>query len=115
MKIVHVFLDADLRNGHDGFDAVLKKQDIKISDLDAGEAVLFLNTAKTKAKAYGPHGYLGYVRFGGKVRLADLDIFTEAAVPGETTTLGRNAASVLRGAIGVALKAVLEDRPRVLA
>lgn len=107
MKIIHVFLDADLRNGHDGFDALLKKQDIDIADLDAGEAILFLNTAMNRAKVYSTQGYVGYVRFGHKMQLTNLHIFTDVAVPGKTTTLNRTATNVLRGAIG----SVMNEKP----
>lgn len=83
MKAVHVFLDADLRCGHDGLLMLAAKKQVMIQTLAPGSVALFFNVSKNKAKALCGNGLLSYARFEGGITIDALNIFPDAARPGE--------------------------------
>lgn len=62
MRILRVFLGADLRCGHDGLAESARKAKINVTQLGTGEYVLFINNTKTKIKLYTAGGVLAYRR-----------------------------------------------------
>lgn len=74
--ILQCFLDSDLRNGHDGLSSLAKKNGIQTSDLNPGEFVVFINTAKTKVKVYAARNTIVYLRMAKGERV-NLNIIRE--------------------------------------
>lgn len=70
-RIVRVFLNADLRCGHDGLAALAKKESIDVKKLPPGEYVIFLNAAKDRVKVYAASNVVAYHRSeSGRLEMA---------------------------------------------
>lgn len=72
MNTVHFVLGADLRGGHLGLAAQAKSHNIKLQELNDMEAVVFINAAKNKMKAYSWNGVISYVKFDDPKRPLNL-------------------------------------------
>lgn len=84
MKAIHVFTDVDLRCGHTGLmDMALKKR-IKTTDIEPGEAILFINRSGTGMKAYLAHRIVAYMKAepGHVFTVRSLDALVDAIEPG---------------------------------
>ncbi len=57
-RIVHVFPNTDLRNGHDGLTAIAIKNKRNPANLDPGEFLFFLNTAQTAFRLLTANGVM---------------------------------------------------------
>lgn len=79
MKIVHIFLGADLRGAHNYFRILSASSGHNVNELKTGEAIIAINKAKDKLKAYSYNGALTYIRFDDKKRGIDLNAIDELA------------------------------------
>lgn len=61
-KVIGIFLNVDLRNGHFGLAELAKKKDIDINDLKPGNFVFFFNTKKDTMKLYCASNFIAYHR-----------------------------------------------------
>lgn len=68
-KPIRIFMDADLRGGHDGLTKAAKKEDIDVRSLGIGEFVLFVNRAKTGVKIFAPANIIVYLKMPRGERL----------------------------------------------
>jgi len=69
VKILRVFINVDMRNGHNGLTALAKEHKTNVGKLAPGEFVIFINAARTKLKAYGTNEVLSYVRQDKRISL----------------------------------------------
>ena len=60
--VIRVFLNADLRCGHDGLTAMAKKEKINLAELEYGQFTVFINSKKDKLKVYAQNDVLAYYR-----------------------------------------------------
>lgn len=71
--ILRCFVNADLRNGHQGLAAMAKKDRISVDQLEAGQYLVFINTAKNKMKVYTANNIVAYLRLNrGRIDLATI-------------------------------------------
>ena len=61
-RIIRVFLNVSMINGHDGLHAVAKKEKVDLGKLEPGELVIFLNERADKLKVYGANDVYAYYR-----------------------------------------------------
>lgn len=61
-KIIQVFFDADMRNGHDGLTAMARKSDLNITSLEANSFVVFVNSKQNMVKLYAPNNVIAFYR-----------------------------------------------------
>lgn len=61
-KIVRVFLNVDMRNGHDGLASVARDYDISVDTLSAGEYLVFINSRRNKMKVYAVNNVVAYMK-----------------------------------------------------
>jgi hypothetical protein len=59
-KVIQCFFDADMRNGHLGLAAIAKKDKIDVEQIEPGQYVVFLNSAKNRLKLYAANGIVAY-------------------------------------------------------
>lgn len=77
-RILRVVFNADLRNSHDGLEAIAKDFKLKVSELEIGEFVVFMNTRKTAIKIYAAGNTIAHFKMpGGK----KLNLKTIAMIP----------------------------------
>jgi len=55
-RLVHVFFDTNLGNGHDGLSRIASKKKVKLNALKSGDCVLFLNRAQNALKMFASSG-----------------------------------------------------------
>jgi len=60
--VVHYFPRTDLRNSHMGLELLAKKAGHKVSELEAGEFLVFLNAAKTAFKVLCSNNIVAHYR-----------------------------------------------------
>lgn len=77
MKTVHCILGADLRCSHEGLKIQARSRGISLKSLMPGEAIVFINHAKNKMKAYSYNGVVSYIRFDDPKRGIDLNALDE--------------------------------------
>lgn len=78
-RALQIFLNADLRNGHEGLEILAKKEKIKISTLMPGEYVIFINSSKDKIKLYAAHNVIAYLKLPrGKIDLRTISLIPQA-------------------------------------
>jgi len=77
-RITRVFLDVDLRNGHEGLEDLASQNKVNIRSLKSGEHVIFLNTRRTGFKLYSSNGVLSYYKSSGKIDLNAIGYIPEA-------------------------------------
>lgn len=58
--ILQVFLNVDLRNGHDGLAEIASGSRINVLDLNPGQYVVFINGTKDKVKVYAANNVIAY-------------------------------------------------------
>lgn len=104
MKAVHLFVDIDMRLGHDGLFLVAKKAGIDIRTLSSANAVLFFNTNKTKVKAYSSNGLVSYARFDEGITPKALNVFADAVQTGLELEFNRETRINILKALGIKLK-----------
>lgn len=61
-SILQVFLNADMRNGHDGLKKLAKAHDIDVGKLANGQFVIFVNAQKNKLKLYTAQNIIAYLK-----------------------------------------------------
>lgn len=61
-KIIQVFFDADMRNGHDGLVALARKSDLNIQTLESGTFAVFINGKQNMIKLYAPNNVIAFYR-----------------------------------------------------
>lgn len=77
--IRRVFLDVDMRNSHDGLNAVAIKNHIHPDSLEPGDFLVFLNTEKNKIKILTANGVMAYYRSPhGKLELGVIRLIPQA-------------------------------------
>lgn len=74
--ILRVFLNVNLRAGHDGLTKLAKDHQVKTSDLEPGSYIVFINAAKNKLKLYAANEVIAYLRLG-KGRSIDMNTIRE--------------------------------------
>ncbi len=60
--ILRVFLNANLRSGHDGLTELAKEHGIKTDKIEPGSFVVFVNSQKNKIKVYAANDVIAYCR-----------------------------------------------------
>jgi len=55
-RLVHIFFDTNLGNGHAGLGKLASKKKIRLHALKNGDCVLFLNRAQTALKMFASNG-----------------------------------------------------------
>lgn len=74
--ILRVFLNVDMRNGHDGLSKTAKENGIKTSDIEAGSYVIFINASSNKLKMYAAGEVIAYLRLPAG-RKINMDVIRE--------------------------------------
>ncbi len=83
-RIVRVFPDTDLRNGHYGLAKVLAKHKITAGEIMHGEFVMFLNRTQTAFKLYAANNTLVYHKHSrGRINLEAIKYFPEVFCAGD--------------------------------
>jgi hypothetical protein len=78
-KVIQVFMDADLRCGHDGLADIAKKEKINVTKLEHGEFVMFINVERNKLKLYTANNIVAYLRLPqGKIEMRTLGMIPAA-------------------------------------
>lgn len=78
-RLLRVFLNADMRNQHDGLRALAKTEKINIDKLEVGEMVLFINSDKNRVKLYGSNNVLAYLKLDkGKIDMRTISLIPRA-------------------------------------
>lgn len=68
--ILRVFINADLRAGHDGLSQLAKENGIKTSEIEPGSFLVFINTGKNKLKVYASNQVIAYLKLpNGKINM----------------------------------------------
>ena len=75
-RIIQVFMNVSMINGHDGLAEIAKAQGIKTNEIDPGSYVVFVNSAKDRIKVYAAGQTVAYVRLE-KGRKVDLRVIRE--------------------------------------
>lgn len=71
--IVQVFLNADMRNMHDGLQRIAERHGVAVDTLENGQFVIFINSAKDKVKIYAANDTISYTRSrSGKLQMEAL-------------------------------------------
>lgn len=81
MKTVFCFLGVDMRCGHDGLITVAKNKKVDLKNLNVGEAAVFINSSRTKIKAYSYNHVVSYYRsleYSRPIDLAALEMLPKA-------------------------------------
>lgn len=60
-KLIHCYLNSDLRCGHRGLSKVAQKDGFKVNELEPGNYLVFINTKKDKVKVYAAHQVVAYL------------------------------------------------------
>lgn len=60
--IIRVFLNVDMRNGHDGLATLAKEHQLKVSEIERGSFIVFVNAQKNKVKLYAANDTIAYLR-----------------------------------------------------
>lgn len=68
-KILRVFLNADLRSGHDGLSALAKKSAIDVQTISNGEFLIFINTGRNKLKMFAANNVIAYLKLKNNERI----------------------------------------------
>jgi hypothetical protein len=76
--IIQCFLDADMRNGHEGLAELAKKENINVQTLQRGQFVVFINSAKDRVKIYAASNVIAYMR---SVRGQKIDLRVIREIP----------------------------------
>lgn len=107
-RALQVFLNADMRNGHNGLAALAKKYDMNVSKLTPGEYIIFINGAKDKIKLYAASNVVAYLKLPtGRV----LDLNAIRFIPQAFQASGKiDYDSALRTAVEEQLKKPVRDR-----
>lgn len=61
-NIMRVFLNADLRAGHDGLSKLAKDNGVRTDQLEPGNYVIFINSKRNKLKMYAANQVIAYLR-----------------------------------------------------
>lgn len=78
-RILQVFLDSDLRCGHEGLEAVAKKHKIAVKDLDPGQYVVFVNSARDRIKIFAASHVIAYLKAPvGKIDMRTISLIPQA-------------------------------------
>lgn len=85
IKIVQVFLGADMRCSHHGLAELAKQNKIDVHNLEQGEFVLFVNNEKNKLKLYATNNIIAYLA----LEKGHIDMRTIALIPKSFTASGR--------------------------
>jgi hypothetical protein len=64
-RVLQIFLNADLRNGHEGLAELAKERGIDVTKLLPGQYVVFVNAGKDKLKLYAAANVLAYLKLTG--------------------------------------------------
>jgi hypothetical protein len=75
-RILQCFLNADLRQGHDGLEKLARQNNIDVTRLHPGQYVVFVNSHRDKVKVYAANGVVAYYRHTGG-RIYDLRVLQE--------------------------------------
>lgn len=69
--ILRVFLNVDMRNGHDGLSEIAAENDIKVSEIELGNYIVFVNNQRNKMKLYASNDVIAYTRLpaGRKIEM----------------------------------------------
>lgn len=111
-RLLHCFLNANLRAGHDGLSELAARRDVSTATLSPGEYVIFVNRARDKLKMYAAHGVLAYLRMERGQRI---DLRTLSLIPAAFLASGRiNYNEALRNAVTQALSRAGERGQGVL-
>lgn len=101
-KILQIFLNADMRNGHDGLEKLAKDNGINVKELQPGQYVIFVNAHRDRIKLFAAHNVIAYHKLETG-RIYDPRVF--ALIPRAFNGTGRlDMDSALKSVIEEALK-----------
>lgn len=69
-KLLRVFINVDLRAGHEGLSILAKKHNIQTSKITPGNYVVFINTRRDKLKMYAADEVVAYLRLPAGRRIS---------------------------------------------
>lgn len=75
-RVLQCFLNADLRNGHEGLEKLAKDNGIDVTKLLPGQYVVFINSSKDKIKLYATNHVIAYYKLE-KGRIYDPRVIAE--------------------------------------
>jgi hypothetical protein len=119
-EIVQCFLNADMRNGHDGLAQLAKKHELNVLKLEPGQYIVFVNSARDRVKVYAASNVIAYLKLArGKIDMntiqeipkafrgtgrIDYDAALKEALTKSMARKGKNSLEVFRAmrAAGVA-------------
>lgn len=61
-SILQVFLNADLRCGHDGLAQLAKKHGMNVAKIESGQFLIFINGQRSKVKIYAASNVIAYLK-----------------------------------------------------
>jgi hypothetical protein len=74
-RLLQVFLNQDMRNGHEGLAAVAKSAGLDVKALEPGQFVVFVNSAMDRLKMYAAANVVAYQSLAG--RKVDMRVIRE--------------------------------------
>jgi hypothetical protein len=78
-KIIQVFLNADLRCGHDGLAKLANDNNINVANLEPGQFIIFINTEMNRLKLYAANQVIAYLRLKeGKIDIRAIQLIPRA-------------------------------------
>ncbi len=76
-KLLRVFLDTDMRAGHNGLSKVALKDNVNVADLKEGQHIVFVNKKADKIKIYSAKNIVSYLLSGSRLELSSLNYFAD--------------------------------------
>lgn len=86
IKLLRVFLEADLRCSHEGLAKIAKDNKINVDNITPGECVIFINSSRNRLKLYAANNIIAYLRLQPK---QILDFRTISLIPAAFNASGR--------------------------
>lgn len=84
-RALQLFLNSDLRCGHEGLAAIAKRQEIDVEKLERGEFVIFINALKNRVKLFTANNVIAYLQ----LKTGSIDLRTIALIPQSFNASGK--------------------------
>lgn len=109
-RVVQVFLDADMRNGHEGLAAMALERQVDVEKLLPGQYVVFVNHARDRFKVFATDGIVAYKKLATGQKF---DLRVVAHIPKAFNGSGKlDYDAGLKDAIEEALKRMKENKKK---
>lgn len=77
-RLLRVFLDVDMRNGHVGLKKLSESNGYDVEQLNVGQHVVFINKRSNKIKIFSKNNVVSYMMSKTRFELGSLNYFSEA-------------------------------------